>query len=141
MSAVLKIIDETPGIGRSPSFELRLASERISVRELITKRVNDEIDQLQAEAIENAAAHERTRSFLIRFDPSSPEGRLNSPRAGFKPKRFDRSEETRAACEAFAQRRFLILIDDRQIEDLDEELVVAPHTEVVFLRLVPLRGG
>ena len=108
---------------------------------MISRRVDEEIEHLQAEAKKNNAAHEKTRSFLIRFDPASLEGKLNAPRTRAKPKRFDRTKERRAAWEAFEKRCFVILIGDRQIDDLDEELVVTPETEVVFLRLVPLVGG
>jgi hypothetical protein len=34
-----------------------------------------------------------------------------------------------------------MLVDDRQIGDLDEPIVLTPDSEVVFLRLTPLVGG
>ncbi|NML50508.1 hypothetical protein HHL19_12640 [Streptomyces sp. R302] len=45
------------------------------------------------------------------------------------------------ALDAFSRNGFLVLVGDRQIEDLDETVALGPDTEVVFLRLVPLVGG
>ena len=33
------------------------------------------------------------------------------------------------------------LVDDRQVDDLDQEIVLTPDTDVRFLKLVPLVGG
>jgi len=35
----------------------------------------------------------------------------------------------------------MVLVDDRQAESLDEDIVVKPETRVSFLKLVPLVGG
>jgi|SRR5579862_4171119 len=45
------------------------------------------------------------------------------------------------AITAFRKNGFLVLVDDRQITDLDEILHLTPDTRVAFLRLVPLAGG
>ena len=42
---------------------------------------------------------------------------------------------------AFEKTGFLILVDDRQITDLDTEIEIHHDTAVSFLRLVPLIGG
>jgi hypothetical protein len=34
-----------------------------------------------------------------------------------------------------------MLVDDRQVESLDEEITLQPNTRVSFLRLTPLVGG
>lgn len=140
-SVVLKIVDQDLGKPRSLPFELRLASERISVRELIARRVQDEIELLKLQSKKNHDAHDNVRSFLIGFEPSSVEEQLNSPQKQTTGKQLDEDEEVRAAIEAFERRRFIILLDDRQIENLDEELSLMPASEVVFYRLVPLIGG
>ena len=36
---------------------------------------------------------------------------------------------------------FFLLVDDRQIEDLDEEVVVTVESTISFVKLVPLVGG
>jgi hypothetical protein len=34
-----------------------------------------------------------------------------------------------------------MLVDDRQVEDLDEEIELRVSTEVSFVKLIPLVGG
>ena len=36
---------------------------------------------------------------------------------------------------------FFVLVDDRQLDGLDDEIAVRPETEVRFVKLVPLVGG
>ena len=43
--------------------------------------------------------------------------------------------------EAFGRNGFVVLVDDRQVEELDEDIELALGTEVTFLKLVPLVGG
>ena len=45
------------------------------------------------------------------------------------------------ALHGFERSHVIVLVDDRQVEALDEEIVLTPRTDVVFLRLVPLVGG
>ncbi|MFJ8106973.1 hypothetical protein [Streptomyces sp. NPDC096132] len=45
------------------------------------------------------------------------------------------------ALRAFAGNGLLVLVGDRQMTGLDEEVLVGPGVEVTFLRLVPLAGG
>jgi hypothetical protein len=134
MAAVAKIVDEQLGKGRGPAIILRIASERVTARELILRRVADEV------AVANSRQEYPARSFLIRFDPTSVADTL-SPAKRTKPVHLDEAEEVEAALAAFTATRFVMLADDRQITDLDESIVLTPDSEVVFLRLTPLVGG
>ena len=42
---------------------------------------------------------------------------------------------------AFSRNGFVVLVGDRQIEELDEEVDLRRDTEVTFLKLVALVGG
>jgi hypothetical protein len=55
--------------------------------------------------------------------------------------RVQEGHDTEPALQAFERGRVLLLVDDRQVERLDEEIVLAPDTTVTFLELVPLAGG
>jgi hypothetical protein len=55
--------------------------------------------------------------------------------------RVEAGHDPAPALEAFERGQVLVLVDDRQFERLDEEIVLAPDTTVTFLRLVPLAGG
>ena len=44
-------------------------------------------------------------------------------------------------CQAFTRNGFFVLVGDRQVESLDEELELKVDTDVSFVKLVPLVGG
>jgi hypothetical protein len=145
MAAVLKIVDEIFGTGagdRRPALELKLASERITARELIRRRIADEVQTVNQRNIEHAAGHARTRSFLIQLDEDAPEARLNSWSVRrSRPKLFDEQTEYDRAIGAFEKNQFILLFDERQVERLDDAIALTGHSEAVFLYLTPLVGG
>jgi hypothetical protein len=55
------------------------------------------------------------------------------------PATLDEAIET--ALRAFSANRFFLLVDRRQIVDLDAPFPLTPTSTVVFLRLTPLKGG
>jgi hypothetical protein len=57
------------------------------------------------------------------------------------PRRVDPDEQYERAIRAFERNGFVVLVDDRQIEDLDAEVDLRMGTEITFLKLVPLVGG
>ena len=42
---------------------------------------------------------------------------------------------------AFGRGSFFLFVGDAQVIDLDAEIVLKPGDEIVFVRLVPLKGG
>jgi hypothetical protein len=145
MRALLKIVDEHFGSNASErvsGVELRLASERISARDILRQRVATEVDEVNRRKQAHVDGHAKTRSFLIDIDAESAEAKLNQSIFGKrKPKLFDVEEETKRAVEAFEKRQFIMLFDDRQIDEIDALVAVMPESEVVFLYLTPLKGG
>jgi hypothetical protein len=130
MSVALKIVDQTLGIHPPIIRELRLVSERITLRELLKRRIDEEVAEL------NAGGGDEIKPLVA---PMEQESRLN----GEKPTRrtVDPERQLAAAVEAFERRRIVIIVDSRQVLDLDQAIVVTPDTEVRFLKLVPLVGG
>ena len=144
MQAVLKIVDECFGTGageRRPALELRLVSERITARDLIRRRVADEVETASRARSEHVAGHARTRSFLIPLDQDSPETRLNAPAKPRRLRLFDEQAEYARAIRAFEKHQFILLLDERQIDRLDDEVALTQDSEAVFLYLTPLIGG
>ncbi|SRR6266545_3114846 len=129
MSVALKIVDQTLGIHPPITRELRLVSERITLRELLKRRIDEEVAALNA-------GRDEIRPLVA---PTEQERRLN----GEKPthRSLDPERQLTAAVEAFERTRVVIIVDNRQVLDLDEPIVVTPDTEVRFLKLVPLVGG
>lgn len=132
MSVALKIFDQlNTSTDRQPAVTLQLASERISVGELIERRVRQEVEQF------NDRKPEHYRGLV---QPTDAEKTLNGFRLR-KTKTIDPDKQVKAATEAFEKGSILLLVDDRQLDSLTDELGVTSTTEVVFLKLVPLVGG
>jgi hypothetical protein len=130
-AAVLRIVDCTASGEVVNRVELRLASERIKVREVIERRVREEVARY------NEA---QPGYFKGLVQPTDAEVTLN----GFKVRqrrKIDADEQCRKAIEAFDANGFFLLVDDRQLTDLDQEIGVTDDTTVQFLKLVPLVGG
>lgn len=113
---------------------LDLAGERVSVREVIRRRVFQEAAEYNA--------RESAGPFRGLVRPTEAEAALNGPREPrHAPRRVDPEEQFAAAVAAFSRNGFLVLTGDRQLTDLDEEVELTPGLEVTFLKLVPLVGG
>jgi hypothetical protein len=134
MSTTLKIRDETTfslGGDGERDFTLDLPEERITVRDLIRARVHREVHDYNLEQPEY---------FQGLVQPSDAERSLN----GFKMRRrrkIDPERQFQLAKRAFYTNGFILLVDDRQVDELDEEIEIRPDTRVTFLKLVPLVGG
>lgn len=140
MAAVVSVVDQAVGGPRSPKFQLHLATERLTCRELVSRRVREEIAILARDRKTRERTLSKNRSFLI-HGLSPAETALNGSRRDRKAPAVDEATEIESALAAFDDNRFVILFNDKQIADLDEEIVVTPESEITFLRLLPLAGG
>ncbi len=136
MSISVTIRDETMAGHVLCERPLAFPSERITVRELIRERVYQEVDDF------NRSQGEPVFRGLIQ--PTDAERFLNGDRAEFRMKQrrtIDWKEQFEKALEAFESSGFLILIEQKQAERLDQEFTVGPGTEVGFVKLTMLVGG
>ncbi|MFF3321488.1 hypothetical protein [Streptomyces sp. NPDC002889] len=117
--ARVTFVDETTSGSRSDGWGLEIAEERLALRELIRRRVFEEVAEFHARGT-------GTFQGLVRPRDSG---------------RVDPQAECELALAAFARGGFLVLAGDRQVEELDEEVDLRLGIEVTFLRLVPLVGG
>jgi hypothetical protein len=127
----LTIRDESTD-GRSLNESVvEFLTETITVEELIRSRVYQEVQDYNLK---------KTEKFRGLVDPSAE--RKSSGTGD-----IDWKAQFETACEAFRQNRVLILVDDRQVERLDQELKLRPAigdqpaTSVTFLKMTPLVGG
>jgi hypothetical protein len=105
----------------------------VTLRDLIRTRVREEV------AKANAAIGEG-RPFRTLVQPTEAEATLN----GYRMRRgrtIDWQRQADKAEEAFGRNGFFVLVDGRQLEDLDEELALTADSEIRFVRLTPLVGG
>jgi hypothetical protein len=127
MTTALTIHDETNSGERRQSLTLHLPDPTITARELIRARVFEEVRAY------NAALPER---FLGLVQPADTERELNG--YNFREQRkLDWHVQNSAALEAFDRNGFILLVDDRPVESLDEEIQVQPETRVTFLKWSP----
>lgn len=131
MSALVQIIDEVPGSAPRPAVKLRLVSEKVTARELIRRRVEHEVAEYNRRP---------SRVFHGLVQPTDAERALNGYRLK-RPRPLDRERQVEAALAAFSSNGYFMLVDDRQVESLDDELVLTETSVVNFVRLVPLVGG
>jgi hypothetical protein len=131
MSVALLIKDET-SIGTVTGEQiLRFPAEQITVRQLIEQRIETEVEKYNAN---NAVA------FWGLIQPTDSERELN----GFKIKKrkpVDAESQKQLAIQAFQSNGFFLLVNDKQLTDLDDEILITPNTSVLFIKLVPLVGG
>ncbi|GAA2254894.1 hypothetical protein GCM10010415_14150 [Streptomyces atrovirens] len=128
---IVTFVDETTTGERRAAWGLEIAEERLTVRELIRRRVFQEVAEYNARTPEVFQG-------LVR--PTDAERVVNGY-ALREPRRIDPEEQAGLALRAFAGNGFLVLVGDRQVTDPDEEVDLPLGTEVTFLKLVPLVGG
>ena len=114
-----------------PLLTLFFPKRTITARELVRERVYREVQ----------AYNERLSGiFQGLVTPSDAERVLNGYRVPAK-RAIDAEVQCRLAEAAFDQNGFILLVDDRQVGELDDEIEIHPGTSVVFLKLTPLVGG
>ncbi|MFI9366452.1 hypothetical protein ACIG5E_36175 [Kitasatospora sp. NPDC053057] len=130
--ATVIFVDETTSGARRDAWRLPVAEERLTLRELIRRRVHREV------AEHNAG---RPGVFHGLVQPTPAERTLDGHRQPEADRAVDPERQFLSAVEAFGRNGFLVLVGDRQVEELDAELDLRADTEVSFLKLVPLVGG
>lgn len=110
LMATVTFVEETASGVRGEGRVVELAGERVTVEELIRRRVL--------------------------LTPSESPARRPAQAPAEPPE-----VRAQAALRAFAGNGLLVLVGDRQVTELDEEVELSAGTEVTFLRLVPLVGG
>jgi hypothetical protein len=131
MSHSLTIHDATTLGDTRPVFALEFLTEQITIRELIRRRVYQDVKDFNA-------AQSDTFHGLVK--PIDAEQTLNGYKLK-KSRQIDWEVQADKAIEAFERNGFILLIDDHQAEELDADIVIRPGMSVTFLKLMPLVGG
>lgn len=122
--------DETFAKKAVSELLVRLSSERMTAKELISARVRAEA-ALSFEVVSG--------DYRVLVEPTAVEKALNGDRQNRTV--ADVEKQINKALAAFEDNVFFLLVDDRQIEGLEETVVIRSETVVTFMRLTPLRGG
>jgi hypothetical protein len=130
--AIRVTIKDQSGAGRvGQTTTLEEVPDRITLRDLIRTRVRDEVARY------NAAPTPVFGGLVM------PEGAQPAP-GGFlmpRPRRIDWEQQADNAIESFSRNGFFVLVDDRQVTELDAPLRLTADTDIRFIRLVQLIGG
>jgi hypothetical protein len=117
----IDLVDVVPGETRPPARQITWTSSTITGREIIRRRVTDEVSRYN-----RSAADGPDREMLVQ--PSPTENLLNGARStGRKP--LDAESQIDVALTAFRTRRVILLFNGEQVEDLDTPLLVTPVSE------------
>ena len=131
MPATITIHDQTTLGQEIEALTLDFLAERITVRELIRSRVYEEVRR-----------HNLRQSEIFYGLVQPREAEVSDK--GFrltKQRQIDWEAQYEKAVEAFATNGFIILVDDRQVDHLDEMIELCPDTTVTFFKLMLLVGG
>jgi hypothetical protein len=131
LAATLTIHDESATGETLLELTLSVSAERITVRDLIRQRVSHEVEEYN---------QRKPDTFRGLVQPTDSERTLNGYRLK-QPRAIDAATQLAKALDAFQGNQIIVLVDDRQVESLDEEITLRPNTRVSFLRLTPLVGG
>jgi hypothetical protein len=128
---LVTIADETTSGQRGDTWMLDIAEERLALREVIRRRVFTEVAEYNAR---------QPAVFRSLVQPADAE--LTPNGYTLRERRYvDAEAQYLLAVQAFGRNGFVVLVSDRQVEDLDAEVDLPAGTEVTFLKLVPLVGG
>jgi molybdopterin converting factor small subunit len=112
---------------------IQIEQECLSIAELIRLKVSHEVSRFNVELEKDNQAYSH-----------QTELKLNGQDAlarRLKNKQADIEQETYRAWEAFKHNTMVVLVDNRQVEGLDTEILLHKDTEVSFIHLTPLVGG
>jgi hypothetical protein len=125
-------IKDQSGAGRvAAETVLEEIPSAITLRDLVRTRVREEVARYNA-------VEGRVFAGLV-----MPEG-AEPTREGFRlrrPRAIDWERQADEALDAFGRNGFVVLVDGRQVTDLDEELDLTADSDIRFIRLVALVGG
>lgn len=111
--------------------EIDFASEIVTVQDIITLRVNKEVEDYNNRLPEY---------FNGLVEPGDAEKTLNGYK--LKPKKvIDAEKQVYIALDAFLKNGFFVLIDTLQAETLEQEVQLQSNTTISFVKLTPLIGG
>ncbi|MBI5932035.1 MAG: hypothetical protein HY862_22195 [Chloroflexi bacterium] len=129
-----------------PDVVLELLNEEITTAELIQRGVEEQIrdlilhHQLDVEQARQAFDRHYLTDTQVKQQAQTGAIRYPSKKISDLPE-IDLAVEIDKAITAFENQTYMIVVDGRQVEGLDEVLKLQPTSKITFLRLTPLRGG
>jgi hypothetical protein len=126
---VTTILFGLPEGRRQLYVDLALPASTLTVRELIAQKVAQEVAEVAAQQRPGLSGEYLDPEELIRatsLDALAP-GTV--------------AEEIERAQQAFAERAYMIVIDEQPIWDPDAVVTLVPQNRIEFIKILPLVGG
>lgn len=114
-------------------IELQIADERCTLAELIQMKVWEQARQYNERRAQESQGYSNPIENAL--NSASHQKRIENRRLA------DPEKEVYRAWEAFRQNQYFAFVDGRQVESLDQEILLNSQTEVSFMQLTPLVGG
>jgi hypothetical protein len=128
----ITVIDEST-MGMQQSWDLEFLEESLSLSEIIKQRIYQEVTEYNAK---------RPETFRGLVQPEGIEQLLNGNKNHTaRHKKIAWQSQYVKALEAFERHGFIVLVDNKQINDLTTTLTLHAGSTVTFFKLVPLVGG
>ena len=99
----------------------------LSVRDLICRKIEQEFAECAGRKRPGLCGEAFSPEELLGTAPLAVHG--------------DAGREVERAQRAFAARGFMVVVDDRRVDDPDQTLSVSPDTRVEFIKILPMVGG
>jgi hypothetical protein len=129
--ATMVVHDRTASGKSVGSIELLDLPDRFTLRDLIRTRVREEV------------ARYNLRPTAIFAGFVQPDGATQTA-GGFSmsaPRRIDWERQAQIAIKAFGRNGFFVIVDGKQMTELDEEIALTGPSDIGFIKLTPLVGG
>ena len=140
MASVLELEVATRVYGGDNPRETTLVAfphPQLPLREVIALKVQAEVERRQRQRDGQGQVSLSLRYLTDEDLAWARGGAIKRPQA--RP--VSAAAEVERALDAFAQRRFFVLVDGTRVSDLEELLSLTPETKLQFVRLLPLVGG
>lgn len=130
-TATITIKDETSAGKILNEISILLKTSTVTVKEIIEARVIHEV---------NVYNNKLPEYFKGLVQPTHAEKTLNGFRMRER-KKVDVEKQIYIALDAFQKNGYFVLVDDKQVDSLDQEVIIKSNTVVSFVKLTPLIGG
>src|SRR5688572_23786872 len=131
MALTVTINDSTSSGKITNSINLFFKHELITVKELIEARVIKEVKDFN---------ERQPEYFQGLIQPTRAEQTLNGYRLRER-KKIDAEKQVYIALDAFQKNGYFVLIDDKQADSLEQEVLLTASSAINFVKLTPLVGG
>ena len=125
------IKDETIGGETNNSFSIETTKTVSTVQGLIKLRIFKEVENF------NQRLPEYFRSLV---QPTEAEVTLNGYKM-IEKRKIDPEKQYYLALDAFKKNGYFLIINNKQVESLEQEIKIQDNMELQFIKLTPLVGG